>query len=241
MSACEPQLRIRSAGENSNPSTHVANPLTHFVKMITILVESIKPFMEGKPTNEDLGFVPADITGVLRRWNAGDPVARQELIEFMYPELKRIAQARMRSERIDHTLQATALVSEFFLLMARREDLVWQNRGHFLATAAQAMKRLLIDHARARHAAKRSSGEPELCLDFPEHRREGPPVDILDFNRHLERLWVEEPRMAQVVELHCFGGLTHAEIAEVIGVDVRTVRRDWQVARAWLVGHLKKG
>lgn len=190
---------------------------------------------------EDPHASPADITGILQRWSAGDQQAREELIGYMYPELKKIAKARMRSERDDHTLQATALVSEFFLQLARREDIVWQNRGHFLATAAQAMKRLLIDHARARRSAKRGSGEPLLTLEFPDRDKASHPIDILDFNRHLDRLWAEEPRMAQVVELHCFGGLTHAEIAEVIGLDARTVRRDWQVARAWLVGHLKKG
>jgi len=207
--------------------------------MFTDLVESFKPSMEGEPIDKQAGAVPADVTAVLRRWNAGDPVARRELIEFMYPELKRIARSRMRNERPDHTLQATALVSEFFLQMARREDVVWQNRGHFLATAAQAMKRLLVDHARTRQAAKRDSGAMEFSVDL-EQGSGGPSVDILDFNRHLDRLWKEEPRMAEVMELHCFGGLTHAEIAEVIGVDVRTVRRDWQVARAWMIGHLKR-
>lgn len=208
--------------------------------MLIAFVETMAEETDHNRPGSDVGSVPTDVTGVLRRWNAGDPVAREELIEFMYPELKRIARSRMRNERRDHTLQATALVSEFFLVMARREDVVWQNRGHFLATAAQAMKRLLIDHARARSAAKREGEELELSIDL-EQRSAGTSVDILDFNRHLERLWSEEPRMAQVVELHCFGGLTHAEIADLIGVDERTIRRDWQVARAWLVGHLKRG
>jgi RNA polymerase sigma factor (TIGR02999 family) len=208
--------------------------------MLISMVEPMKERMDGHFAEKGTSSVPTDVTGVLRRWNAGDPVARQELIEFMYPELKRIARSRMRNERRDHTLQATALVSEFFLMMARREDIVWQNRGHFLATAAQAMKRLLIDHARARHAAKRDGQELELSIDL-EQRTSAVSFDILDFNRYLKRLWTEEPRMAQVVELHCFGGLTHAEIAEVISVDERTVRRDWQVARAWLIGHLNRG
>jgi RNA polymerase sigma factor (TIGR02999 family) len=184
---------------------------------------------------------PVEITGILQRWNAGDPGACEELINFMYPELKRIAEARMRSERDDHTLQATALVSEFFLQLARREDIVWQNRQHFLATASQAMKRMLIDHARARRAAKRGTGDPALRIDLLSDVHSEDPVDMIDFNTYLERLWLEEPRMAQIVELHSFGGLTHAEIADIIGVDERTVRRDWRVARAWLVGHLKRG
>jgi RNA polymerase sigma-70 factor, ECF subfamily len=207
--------------------------------MLTMLIEPGTSNMDDNSARKVADCVPVDVTAVLRRWSTGDPVAQQELIEFMYPELKRIARSRMRNERPDHTLQATALVSEFFLIMARREDVVWQNRGHFLATAAQAMKRLLIDHARARRAAKRGSGELELSVELDPWTGTS-PIDVLDFNRHLERLWKEEPRMAQVVELYCFGGLTHSEIAEVIGVDVRTIRRDWQVARAWLIGHLKR-
>ncbi len=211
--------------------------------MLSILLRTVKPmFREVSPEKSAPGAhtEPSDITRVLQRWNAGDEGARAQLIDYMYPELKKIAQARMRSEREDHTLQATALVSEFFLQLAKREDLVWQNRGHFLATAAQAMKRLLIDHARARNAAKRGSGEPALTLDFLSTDLLRQPVDMLDFNRYLDRLWEEEPRMAQIVELHCFGGLTYVEIAEVIGVDAKTIRRDWQLARAWLVGHLKR-
>jgi RNA polymerase sigma-70 factor (ECF subfamily) len=184
---------------------------------------------------------PAQVTRILERWNAGDAGAKEELINFMYPELKRIAEARMRSERCNHTLQATALVSEFFLQMARREDIVWHNRQHFLATAAQAMKRLLIDHARARRAAKRGGAEPAWNVDLLRHPSASDPVDMIDINCYLDRLWVEEPRMAQIVELHSFGGLTHAEIADLLDVDVRTVKRDWQVARAWLAGHIKRG
>lgn len=217
----------------------MANRVRGLVTMLKDLAVSVSSNPDGDSIYKETGRVPGDVTAVLRRWNAGDPVAREELIEFMYPELKRLARSRMRNERPDHTLQATALVSEFFLLMARREDLLWQNRGHFLATASQAMKRLLIDHARARQAAKRGSGDSDLRIDLDQWAG-GQQVDFLDFNRHLERLWKEEPRMAQVVELHCFGGLNQTEIAEVIGVDVRTVRRDWQVARAWLIRDLKK-
>ena len=203
------------------------------MNMLSILFKTVKP---APPEIQ-----PVDITLMLKQWNAGDEAARDNLIDYMYPELKRIAHARMRSERDNHSLQATALVSEFFLQMARREDVVWQNRGHFLATAARSMKRLLIDHARARLTVKRGSGEPQLQINFLSEAEAGSHVDILDFNRHLDRLWAEEPRMAQVVELHCFGGLTHGEIAEVIGVDERTIRRDWRMAKAWMVSHLKKG
>jgi RNA polymerase sigma-70 factor, ECF subfamily len=181
------------------------------------------------------------VTTLLHRWTAGDTDARGELIAFMYPELKRIAESRMREERSDHTLQATALVSEFFLQLARREEFVWQNRAHFLAVASQAMKRLLIDYARSQGSGKRGGGQPLIQLDGLNVCDAGRSPDVLEIDELLELLWKEEPRMAQIVEMRCFGGLTNKEIAEAIGVDERTVKRDWQVARAWLSGHLRKG
>jgi RNA polymerase sigma factor (TIGR02999 family) len=159
----------------------------------------------------------------------------------MYPELKRIAESRMRGERPDHTLQATALVSEFFLQLARRQDFVWQNRAHFLAVASQAMKCLLIDYARSHDAGKRGSGQPLIQIDALNLSKRDGGLDLLDFSRLLESLSEEEPRMARVVEMRCFGGLTNKEIAEVIGIDERTVKRDWQVGRAWLVVQLRGG
>jgi RNA polymerase sigma-70 factor, ECF subfamily len=182
-----------------------------------------------------------DLTALLHRWTSGDGDAGRELVARMYPELKRIAESRMRGERDDHTLQATALVSEFFLQLARREDFVWQNRTHFLAFASQAMKRLLIDYARSHGAGKRGGGQPEIQIDALNLSTRDGGLDLLDFSRLLDRLWKEEPRMAQVVEMRCFGGLTNKEIAETVGVDERTVKRDWQVARAWLVSQLRGG
>ena len=183
----------------------------------------------------------SEITGMFSASSGGDAERRAALIERLYPELKRIAGLHMSRERPDHTLQPTALVNEFFLDFARRTDLKWQNRAHFLAAASQAMKRLLIDHARGRSATKR--GGPTLRvqlegLDLPGRVSE---VDTHTLKDLLDRLEAEEPRMAQVVELRCFGGLTHAEIGEILGLDERTIKRDWQVARAWLYGHLKIG
>lgn len=187
------------------------------------------------------GSNAGEVTALLHRWTAGDADARQELVGLMYPELKRIAENRMRGERRDHTLQATALVSEFFLQLARREEFVWQNRAHFLAVASQAMKRLLIDYARSHEAGKRGSGCPHIQIDRLSLSAEGgAAAGILEVDECLERLWKEEPRMAQIVEMRCFGGLTNKEIAEALGIDERTVKRDWQVARAWLAGQLRK-
>jgi RNA polymerase sigma factor (TIGR02999 family) len=181
------------------------------------------------------------VTALLLRWQTGEAEAEAELVSQVYPELKRIAQGRMRSERADHTLQPTALVSEFFLQLAKHEDLSWRNRAHFLAVASQAMRRILVDYARAHKAGKRGGARLKVQLDELMLPERGDLYDITELNELLEKLASEEPRMAQVVEMRCFGGLTHEEIGESLGIDKRTVKRDWQVARAWLFGQLRKG
>ena len=147
----------------------------------------------------------------------------------------------MRTERADHTLQPTALVNEFFLQMARRGPLSFGSRSHFLAAASEAMRRLLIDYARAHRSSKRGGNSFRVQLDelaLPEQSRE---VDVVEIGELLEKLAAEEPRMAQVVEMRCFGGLTFREIGEALNLDERTAKRDWQVARAWLFGQLRRG
>ena len=181
-----------------------------------------------------------ELTQILMQWETADPEVRARGIALMYPELKRIAECHMRSERRDHTLQPTALVNEFFLQMARQHGFRCQNRAHFAAVASRAMRRLLVDYSRARRADKRGGGAAKVPLDgieAPQTR----VFDILEINENLERLAAEEPRMARVVELRSFGGLTYSEIGEVLGVDERTAKRDWQVARAWLFSRLRKG
>jgi len=179
-----------------------------------------------------------DVTLLLQKIALGDAGARSRLMGLMYPELRRIAETRMRSERADHTLQATALVNEFFLEMALQRDISWRDRKHFLAVASQAMRRFLIDYARAGQADKRGGGCVKLSLDGLDLPMGSEP-DVLVINDLLDRLAAEEPRMASVVELHCFGGLSHSEVAGILGIDERTVRRDWQIAKAWLYGQMK--
>ena len=178
---------------------------------------------------------------MLQRWREGDSEMQSQLVSHFYPELKRIAQARMRTERQDHTLQPTALVGEFFLQLAKQEHLNCQSRAHFLAVASTAMRRILIDYARAHDAGKRSGSYFKVQLDELTLPGRGNIYEMAELNELLDRLQAEEPRMAKVVEMRCFGGLTHAEIAESLGVDERTVKRDWQVGRAWLFGQLRKG
>jgi RNA polymerase sigma factor (TIGR02999 family) len=182
-----------------------------------------------------------ELTQVLKTSDLSDPAIRNRLIEIAYPELKRIAESRMRSERETHTLQPTALVSEFFLLLARQTNITFKNRVHFLAIASRAMKRLLIDHARNHKALKNNGGVAPAALDLITIPDTEHAYGVLEIVSLLDKLALEEPRMAEVVELHCFGGLTFGEIAEVVKVDERTAKRDWQVARAWLFGHLRKG
>lgn len=192
------------------------------------------------------GVVPSDqfagdATLLLRRWSSGELQARGELFNLLLPELKRVAAIRMRSERHDHTLQPTALVNEFFLRIARQTDLSWRNRAHFLAVASQAMRRCLIDYARAHDADKRGGGSVTLQLEDFAYVASPEGIDAIHFGELFDTLQAEEPRMAQVVEMRCFGGLTHGEIAEALGVDERTIKRDWDVAGAWLRGKLRKG
>jgi RNA polymerase sigma factor (TIGR02999 family) len=161
-----------------------------------------------------------EITQILQRLEGGDENARSLLISSLYPELRRIAEGRMRNERSDHTLQPTALVNEFFLQMARQAPLSFRNRAHFLAAASQAMRRLLIDYARSRRTRKRGGNSLRVHLDDFLAPLDGPGVDMIELDDLLNKLAQEEPRMARVVE--------------------RTAKRDWQIARAWLFGRLRR-
>lgn len=186
------------------------------------------------------GGTPIETAQLPEEWDATDEVVRSKLIEVVYPQLKRIAEAHMRRERSDHTLQPTALVNEFFLILARQKSFTIRGRAHFLAIASRAMRRLLIDYARSHKAASHRGSAIVVQLDPKELPDSKSAFDVLEISELLDRLAAEEPRMATVVEMKCFGGLTFPEISEAIGVDERTARRDWQVARAWLFGHLDK-
>lgn len=177
---------------------------------------------------------------VAEEWDATDEATRAQLIDALYPQLKGIAQRQMSRERQDHTLQPTALVNEFFLILARQKRFTVNGKAHFLAIASRAMRRLLIDHARSRNAECHGGNAFKVQLDGMEVRVKEATFDMMQLEELLERLNGEEPRMAKVVELKLFGGLTFAEIAQVLPIDERTAKRDWSVARAWLIGHLKR-
>jgi RNA polymerase sigma factor (TIGR02999 family) len=169
-----------------------------------------------------------------------DSDARDRVIALLYPELKRIAEAQMRRERPDHTLQATGLVNEFFVYLARSTTFTAHSRAHFLVLASIVMRRLLVDYARARRSEKR--GGQRVRVDIEQADRGDDPqfADLVEIDELLNKLAESDPRMARVVELRFFGGLTNAETGEALGVNERTIKRDWQVARAWLYSQLRR-
>ena len=177
------------------------------------------------------------VTGMLQLVRRGDPEVAAELIPLIYRELHAIAERHMRRERQGHTLQATVLVHEAFLQLAGTDKIEWQNRAHFFALASRAMRRLLIDHARSAKAEKRPGGHQQVELNSQLPMASG-PVDLLALNEALERLATWDLRQCHVVEMRFFAGLGFAEIAEVLGISERTAKRDWTMARAWLLAEL---
>lgn len=174
------------------------------------------------------------VTDLLQSWGRGDVSARDQLLPLVYRELKRRAAGYLRRERRSHTLQPTALVHEAYLRLAGQNRVAWQNRAHFFGIAAQIMRRILIDHARERLAAKRPEAAVRVLLD--EGIGASHPIDceVLLLNQALEELSRLDPRQAQIVELRYFGGMTEEEVATVLSLSRATVTREWQTARAWL-------
>ena len=178
----------------------------------------------------------SDLTALLSGASSGDQDALATLFSIVYDELRQVAAAALRRERPEHTLQPTALVHETFLRLTDDSAIWWENRSHFLAIASKVMRRILVEHARGRNAQKRGSGEVKRSLDEIDVAMPMVAVDLdlVTLDDALARLAVLDPRQARIVELRFFGGLTVEETAAVIGSSPRTVKRDWQVARAWL-------
>jgi RNA polymerase sigma factor (TIGR02999 family) len=178
---------------------------------------------------------PPPITCLLRDWGEGRPGADEALLSRVYDELRRLARGRLRHERSDHTLQPTALVHEAWARLVGHEQLDWHSRAHFFGIAARLMRQILIDHARARAAARRQGG---LRIELTEQPGDGaggePLLEVLAVHEALERLAAFDDRRARVLELRFFAGLDRKEIAEVLDITERTVKRDLVVAQAWL-------
>ncbi len=175
---------------------------------------------------------------LLVAWRSGSAGALEALAPLVAGELRRIAGSYMRRERQDHTLQPTALVNEAFLRLAGDRDIDWESRSHFIAIAANHMRRILVDHARDRKAAKRGGGQTPATLLEGHAITDGQQVDILMLNEALDRLGKMDPRKLRAVEMRYFGGMQHQEIATVLGVHLKTVQNDLKVAAAWMRSEL---
>ena len=180
----------------------------------------------------------ARITGLLQAWSQGDEGALTELTPLVLAELRRLARGYMAGERRDHTLQATALVNECYLRLVDARHVEWQDRAHFFALSARLMRRILVDFARARHYGKRGGGVEHVALDDQVAAIE-PGRDLVALDDALRDLATIDERKSRVVELRFFGGLSHDEAAEALGVSAKTVMRDWQVAKVWLMRELR--
>ena len=176
-----------------------------------------------------------DVTRFLIDWNNGDQAALDKLMPLVYSELRRLASNYLRRERPDHTLQPTALVNEAYLKLIDQRFAKWQNRAQFFGISAQLMRRILVDHARQRQAAKRGGSEQQrLSITSAEALIAKQQVDLLALNEALDELAKLDEQQSRIVELKFFGGLSIEETAEVLGVGHATVEREWKSARAWL-------
>jgi RNA polymerase sigma-70 factor (ECF subfamily) len=180
-----------------------------------------------------------DLTATLTAATAGDQKAADQLMPVVYAELRRLAGIYLSRERGDHTLQPTALVHEAYLRLVDQTRVVWKNRAHFMGVAAQAMRRILVDHARKRAAMKRAGDMQKVTLDTAlTIGKDAVQPDLIALDMALDRLAVEHPEKAQVVVMRFFGGLKEADIAEVLNISSRTVTRYWKYASAWLARDL---
>lgn len=192
------------------------------------------------------------VTGLLQRWSDGDRSAIDQVIPLVYDELRRMAQRQLRHERDGHTLQSTGLVHEAFMKLAEQDGPArWESRAHFLGWTATLMRHILVDHARARQAAKRGGGVAIESLDALMDDTHGQaavaaqvgaggsePIDVIAMDQALQRLEALDPQQGRVVELRFFGGLSVAETCEALGISPATVKREWATARAWLLREL---
>jgi RNA polymerase sigma-70 factor (ECF subfamily) len=164
----------------------------------------------------------------------GDEDARAQLVSLVYPQLKKLAAHQMRGERPDHTLQPTALVNEAFLRLAGGAEVAWQDRNHFFALSAELMRQILVDYARRRRAVKRGGGTASIEIQEWHAQFHDHPEIVIEVDKLLTRLNSLDSRQARVVEMRYFAGISEGEIAEVLGISERTVKRDWNMARAWM-------
>jgi RNA polymerase sigma factor (TIGR02999 family) len=181
---------------------------------------------------------PAEVTELLRRWSGGDVSARESLVPLVYDELRRLARYYLASQRSEHTLQSTAIVHEAYLRLAGREKVHWESRNHFFAVAAQLMRRILVDHARKRNAAKRGGAHLTLLVDEAGEASSQRELDLVALDDALKALADLDERQSRIVELRFFGGLSIEDTSRVLEISPATVKREWSTARAWLYAQI---
>jgi RNA polymerase sigma factor (TIGR02999 family) len=216
------------------------------VIFIAFLPPPVQAEAEGKSGNERDKFcwgsmalaASSEVTGLLKAWSGGDQAALDRLAAKVYQELHRIAGRYMRNERACNTLQTTALVNEVYVRLVDVKNVDWQHRAQFFAISAQMMRRILVDAARARGSHKRGGGAVRVNVDEVSVLSPEPNASLVALDDALEALSKIAPRQAKIVELRYFGGLSEEETAEVLKISPRSVRRDWQFARAWLMREL---
>jgi RNA polymerase sigma-70 factor, ECF subfamily len=184
---------------------------------------------------------PSDVSQLLQAWGRGNVQAREELVPLVYRELKRRAGAYLRRERPDHTLQATALVHEAYVRLVGWDRVAGQNRTQFFGIASQMMRRILVDHARERQAAKRPGADVRVTLVDHAGAAPAPNCDLILLDQVLDELAHHNARQAQIVEMRYFGGLSEMEVGAVLDLSRATVTREWQAARLWLYTRMTKG
>jgi RNA polymerase sigma factor (TIGR02999 family) len=184
---------------------------------------------------------PGDVTELLQAWGRGEEAALDRLIPLVYRDLHLRARRCMAGERAEHSLQTTALIHEAYLRLVGPSPADWENRGHFFAVAARVMRRILVDHARARRAQKRGGVERAVTLDEQLVVAGGPDRDFVSLDDALQALATFDERKVRVVEMRFFGGLSVEETAEVLKVSPQTVLRDWKLAKVWLLREMKRG
>ncbi len=180
------------------------------------------------------------VTDLLVKLSSGNDAVVDELLPLIYDELKRLAAAYLRRERVDHTLQPTALVNEAYIKLVDITQVSWQNKAHFIGVAANQMRRILVDHARQHNAQKRGGEFHILTLNEEIDKADEQSAELMALDDALNELAKMDPTKAKIVELRYFGGLTTDETAEVLGVSPITVKRHWKMAKAWLYGQLAK-
>jgi RNA polymerase sigma factor (TIGR02999 family) len=201
--------------------------------MVRFLLQFPHPYMSDPQTHE--------VTEILREWCAGDSSAAERLFPLVYDELRRQARFYLSRERPEHTLQPTALVHEAYLRLVDQTVLKAENRTHFFGIASRLMHQILVDHARQKKAEKRGGAAQRLSLDDVDIAPEEAAGDILQLNEALERLEKTDERKSRVVEMRFFGGMKESEIAHILDINEKTVRRDWQFAKLWLYRELSRG